>query len=348
MPKVDYIIIGQGLAGTCLALEFLKRGKSFFVFDQPYPNSASRVAAGLFNPITGRTNQSTWKADQIFPHLKKFYTEAEKTLGGKFLTMLPVYRPFLSSEEQTRPIELNRQWVKNVFLDSQFKGQVNDPFGGIEFEGSGFLNTTSLISKAREIFMAMCVIDESKFDPHELQADENVRYKNREATSIIFCDGVEANSNPWFHWLPIRKLKGELVRVKADLPEEAIINRGVFSVPTEKAGQFVVGSTYQHDLSEGHSESGVDEIIAKAKKLFKGELEITSKSWGHRPSTVDRRPVIGHHPKNRNICTFNGLGTKGVSLAPYFAGQMADWLEGQTDLDKEANIQRFYSLYFNL
>lgn len=348
MPKVDYIIIGQGMAGTCLALEFFKRRKSFLVIDHPYPNSASRIAAGLFNPITGRTNQSTWKADQIFPYLKTFYTEAEKILTGKFLTMLPVYRPFISVEEQTRPIEQNRQWIRNFFLDSQFKGQINDPFGGIEFEGSGFLNAATFLFTARKMFLELGAIDQSKFDSQELQAEDVVRYKNIEAARIIFCDGVEANSNPWFHWLPVRKLKGELLSVKANLPIENIINRGVFSVPTEEEGQFVVGSTYHHDLTEGFSESGVDEIISKARKLFKSELEITLKSWGHRPSTVDRRPIIGQHPKNKNICTLNGLGTKGVSLAPYFAGQMADWLEGKMDLDKEANIQRFYSLYFNL
>ena len=53
---VDYIIVGQGLAGSAVAVQLLRAGKKIVVFDRPESNKASHVAAGLFNPITGKKN----------------------------------------------------------------------------------------------------------------------------------------------------------------------------------------------------------------------------------------------------------------------------------------------------
>src|SRR5258708_21923737 len=89
--KVDHIIVGQGLAGSCLAIQLLNRGKKIMVFDEPEKNRASKVAAGLFNPVTGKRMTKSWKADEIFPCLFQFYSEAEKLLSNKFFHLLPIY-----------------------------------------------------------------------------------------------------------------------------------------------------------------------------------------------------------------------------------------------------------------
>lgn len=66
MAEFDYLIVGQGIAGTLLTHFLLKKNKKFLVADLYNPNSASSVAAGLFNPVTGRRLVKTWKADSIF------------------------------------------------------------------------------------------------------------------------------------------------------------------------------------------------------------------------------------------------------------------------------------------
>ena len=55
--------------------------------------------------------------------------------------------------------------------------------------------------------------------------------------------------------------------------------------------------------------------------------------------------MLGEHPKQKNLIIFNGLGTKGVSLAPYFSSQLANWLEGNGEIMPEVNIKRFNALY---
>mgnify|MGYP000091249533 CR=1 FL=1 len=81
MKEVDFLIVGQGLAGTILSFFIEKSGKSFIVIDEMPEISSSKVAAGIFNPITGRRNVKTWMADELFPFAEKTYTEIEKLLG---------------------------------------------------------------------------------------------------------------------------------------------------------------------------------------------------------------------------------------------------------------------------
>ena len=64
----DYLLIGQGIAGTALSYQLLKRGKNVLLIDKKRNDSSSRVAAGLFNPITGRRMIKTWLADKLFPY----------------------------------------------------------------------------------------------------------------------------------------------------------------------------------------------------------------------------------------------------------------------------------------
>ena len=51
---MNILIIGQGIAGSCLAWELKRRGSEFTVADRPVAETASRVAAGRM-PGGGRS-----------------------------------------------------------------------------------------------------------------------------------------------------------------------------------------------------------------------------------------------------------------------------------------------------
>jgi glycine oxidase len=347
VQKIDYLIIGQGLAGSCLALEFLKRGFSFLMIDKVQPNSASRVAAGLFNPITGKTMEATWRAKEIFSSLPALYLKAEELTGQKFLHQLPIYRPFLSTDEHKKWKQNPNEFVKTVYTDSQYSEYIRDVHGGLELNHCGFLDAGSFLSAVRQLLRKkQCLIEEDfLFDEYDPESDS---YQNLKIKKVIFCDGVAANHNPFLKWLPIRKLKGETLRLETELPRNIVFNRGVFAVPMPEESRFLIGSTYSHDTQPGNTETGLAELANKARALFKNDFIILDKNWGHRPTTPDRRPILGRHPTHQNVYIFNGLGTKGVSLAPFFALHFANWLEGKTELDSAVNIQRFYSLFYKV
>lgn len=352
IQQIDYLIIGQGLAGSALAWELTQRGKSVVVYDQPAENRASSIAAGLFNPVTGRVMTKTWMAEFIFPFLKKFYSLAEKSLGTKFFHEVPMYRPFFSMEEK-KQWEMKsatsglKQFVINFREPGAFAHQVNDPFGGIEIAQAGYLDVKEWIRALRDHLKEKNSFHETMFVEEELSAEEGfIQYRNIRAGRVIFCNGLQALNTRWFGWLPLRELKGEVIDVSMESKPERIYNHGVYLVPFVQEHGLRVGATYGHPpFSKSVTVQGREELESKLRALVRLPFEVIHQEWGIRPTTPDRRPILGAHPGNKNVTIFNGLGTKGVSLAPYFAHQMADWLEGHGDLSPEVNINRFKALY---
>ena len=57
---------------------------------------------------------------------------------------------------------------------------------------------------------------------------------------------------------------------------------------------------------------------------------------------------FGFHPKIKPLGLLNGMGTKGCSLAPYFAAQLVSHMTQQTPLAPEADITRFRNLLSKL
>jgi glycine/D-amino acid oxidase-like deaminating enzyme len=147
-----------------------------------------------------------------------------------------------------------------------------------------------------------------------------------------------------FSWLPIKPLKGETLLITMPVVNR-IYNKGVYVVPGSVAGTFNVGATYDFDLTPETTAQGKDELETRLKELVRLPYEIVNQNWGIRATTPDRRILLGPHPIHGNRVIFNGLGTKGVSLAPYFSGQLAAWLEGESEITPEVNIARFKSLY---
>ena len=349
--NINYLIIGQGLAGSALAWELIQRGKSVMVYDEPKENRASAVAAGLFNPITGRVMTKTWKADELFPFLEKFYSTAGKTLAKFFFHSLPVYRPFISAEEmqqwkaKSKSQEIEK-FVLKFYDNPSFVHQVINPYGGIEIAQSGYLNAGLWISSVRDFLKGHGFYAEEKFWEDALLVDNIIRYKEYTADKIIFCNGSAALQSKWFGWLPLKLLKGETLDVKVETKLKRIFNRGVYLVPAAGENMYKVGSTYQHaPFLEGPTPEAQEALKTKLAELITLPFEIIHQDWGIRPTSSDRRPILGPHPANKNVIIFNGLGTKGVSLSPYFAHQLADWLEGKGDLSTEVNIYRFKALY---
>jgi glycine/D-amino acid oxidase-like deaminating enzyme len=66
---VDYIIVGQGIAGTILAHELLKKNKNIIFLNNENLSSSSKVAAGIWNPVVFKRLTKSWLADDLIPSL---------------------------------------------------------------------------------------------------------------------------------------------------------------------------------------------------------------------------------------------------------------------------------------
>ncbi|TXH27449.1 MAG: FAD-binding oxidoreductase [Cyclobacteriaceae bacterium] len=342
--SVDHIIVGQGLAGSCLALQLIKEKKRVLVVDQFDKHSATQVAAGLFNPITGRVMSKTWKADILFPYLHDFYREAEVLTGSKFFHPMPLYRPFLSIEEQNEWMGKSAQqdfkdYIASVDTHEAHAGLVKNPFGGLTLRQAGWLDTVTFTETVRHYILNHGFFLNDAFHEDSLiLKDDVVNYLNYSARKIIFCQGVKTLSGKLFSWIPIRPLKGETLTIQTDAKIDTLYNRGVFVVPD--TGK--VGATYQpNDQQPTVTEAARNELQSKLDELVCFPYRIITQSWGIRPTTPDRRPILGPHPEHPNAIIFNGLGTKGVSLAPYFSKVLATWIENRGAINKEVDIERY-------
>lgn len=347
--KVDYIIIGQGLAGTALSWELLQQGFKIHVINQSKPASSSMVAAGLYNPVTGHRMSKTWLADQLFPAIVPFYQSIEQALGVKVLYETGIYRPFISVEEandwQGRASEsVFKPYVKKVCTKTIETEGIHDPFGGLHLAHAGYVDTALLITSFQKWLQKNGMYEEGYFEKQHLQLmEETILYKDIQASKIIFCQGVEGNCT-FFDWLPYRPVKGEIMDVSSSADFSFILNRGGFLVPKGN-GHFRLGATYRWELTAGFEEGSVQELIDKISGVYKLPFQVVEKKWGIRPATKDRRPFIGLHPVFKTLGIFNGFGSKGVSLVPYFTRSFVNYLRGSNLLEESIDIQRYFSLY---
>ena len=94
------------------------------------------------------------------------------------------------------------------------------------------------------------------------------------------------------------------------------------------------------------TQKGFTELKSKLYELVCIPYEIVNHTWGMRPTTHDRRPILGAHPDHESVIIFNGLGTKGVSLAPHFSKVLIEWLENDQPINKEVDIHRYKHYYY--
>jgi glycine/D-amino acid oxidase-like deaminating enzyme len=350
--KIDYLIVGQGIAGTSLAHQFAAKGVSFKILQNNTLPSSSKVAGGMINPLTGKRLARTWKHEIIFDYLDEFYTHLEDKLNTKFLSKIQLFRPYKNENQKhqfEKAIFLKRltDFVDIIPAEKEINPIIHAPIGGLITHDSGKLDVINFLESSAELFKEMDVFLEGNFSTLSFFSDtDNIEYKEHTFNKVVFCEGIHAQNNPLFDWLPFNPVKGETLDVSiGEHHLDMIINQGVWIMPLGNE-KYKIGSTYDWDnLDFNSTEIAKYEILEKAKHFLKIEPTILSQSAGIRPAVKDRRPIMGKHPKFDNVFIFNGLGTKGVSLAPYFSLQLAEHLIEQKEIDIESTIERFYPLY---
>ncbi|QCK14340.1 NAD(P)/FAD-dependent oxidoreductase [Mangrovivirga cuniculi] len=344
------LIIGQGLAGTVLALELLDKGQDVTVVNDPEIKGSSWAAGGIINPITGRRMVKTWNADELFPVLKDFYNSWEAILNCKFYHQKNIYRPFLELSDLNDwlakyddPEYLD--YVKKVEKGPILEKKLQNPHGGLLLKNSGYLDIPVFLKNAQKYIEDKGTLVIKEFLYQDLFHSENhITWNGKEYDDIVFCRGANERHSEIFGWLPFRPNKGELLNIKIDLNIDFGITRGKFLMPVAK-GFFKLGATYDnHYDHEEKTFEAKQKILNDLKNFLDTEPEVSDHFVGIRPATKDRKPIIGKHPEINNVFIFNGLGAKGVSLSPWCAKELSGQILENKPIDKRVNIDRFFSL----
>ena len=341
----DYLILGSGLSGVMLCESLRKKGKSFKVISNK-SQQASIVASGLYNPVVLKRFNKAWDAEKHLPVAMSAYEELELFLGIKIDYKLPIYRLFSSIEEQNNWIIASDKIPLKPYLISNIKSNINQniyaPYGYGEVKNTGRIDTKLLLESYSNVLNNEKLISHESFEYDKLKISNKLVYKAIESENIIFSEGFGVRQNPFFNYLPIEGTKGELIIINAPkLNSEVIIKSSVFIIPIGK-NNYLVGSTYAwDDFNNDPTINAKNKLLNKLDKLILCPYKVVYHRAGIRPTVIDRRPLVGQHKSHQNLYILNGLGSRGVLIAPAVANALINLIEDKLPLQKEINISRF-------
>jgi glycine/D-amino acid oxidase-like deaminating enzyme len=344
--QTDVLIIGQGLCGTMLSWQLQKEGKSFVVIDDA-GNSSSKVAAGIINPVTGRRYVYTWMIDDLLDYAQIAYKELGDYLGSQLLFQKSIIDFFPSPQMLNAFVDRiseNDTYLRSYPDQNRFNQFFHYDFGCGEIHPAFVVNIQELLSSWRTKLIGLNALKEEKFIAADLQIKaDGVVYQNITAQKIIFCDGVASSENPWFSLLPFALNKGEALIIECkELTNEHIFKKGMMLAPLATPDTFWVGSNYLWEFEDDQPTEGFYKAtISALNNWLKKPYKVLSHKAAIRPATVERRPFVGFHPLYPSVGMLNGMGTKGTSLAPFFAHQLVQNIVYGFPIAPEADVHRF-------
>jgi glycine oxidase len=345
----DYLIIGQGLAGTHVAWQALGRGEWPLVIDQSKPGAASQVAGGLVNPVTGRRLTKTWGAETLIPFAEGTYRAHEARVKARFYFQKPIARIFKDEQQKDhwhkkrRPLQEYYAYVQSETLPADIENTCHVEKGGVVLKEGGFLNTKHYLEKSRDHFDQKGLLKTAHFDYNLLGFQNGLwEWEGFQAKYVIGCEGWQLPNNPYFASLPLKPVKGQVLTVDAvDLPTEQVINKGFWMIPVG-GREFRVGATYEHDITSVEpSAEGFQQLTDQLDRFLKVPYKVLQRESGVRPTMPDSLPVAGWHPSNPQMGILNGLGSKGVLQAPYLASSLLASKNDTNILTDKMNVKRY-------
>ncbi|HYP18155.1 MAG TPA: FAD-binding oxidoreductase [Opitutus sp.] len=335
----NILIVGQGLAGTLLAWELERAGVSFQIADLGHERAASRVAAGIINPITGQRIVKSWRVDTLLPLARESYRALEKELKAPVWQEMRVRRFYLDQNE------------RRVLAEKQARGDLSEYAGatdgeGFWIEGAARVDTAALISAARARWLAAGRLREervdfaAKCDQHELVIDCTGALSFGPAAGPAIEEGAGRSE---FGFVPWHFSKGECLTVRTSgLAPDVVLNRKHWILPV--GGGFAkVGATHVPARRDAMlTPEARAELESSAAGICRQSFEIVAHEAGVRTYVPDKKPVAGRHPENSRWGVLNGLGAKGALFAPMLAREWARHLVDRTPFDPEIDVARVW------
>ncbi|MCB0533015.1 MAG: FAD-binding oxidoreductase [Lewinellaceae bacterium] len=340
------LIIGQGIAGTVLAWTLHRRGIEIQVADAGFPTTSSSIAAGIINPVTGKRFVKSWRFDDCYPFAKNVYHQMELAWGTSIWRDIPILRLLET------PREIN-DWAARLSTPGYDQVMAESPSAGswagmlppgLHFgitKNAARVNFPVLLEKFNGLARSEGFHRSERIGP-----DEAIKM-TAQFDFIIFCEGYRAIENQLFPNLPWQLSKGEAILLELDHPDaiavDQMLKKTLTLVPLG-AGLFWAGASFNWTFEDnGPTEAEQRFLEQRLADMVDVPWKVKKRHGAIRPTVKDRRPFLGASPVHPQIYIFNGLGTKGGLLAPFWASHLADHLLEGKPLDKEVDIRRFYS-----
>lgn len=336
----DVIIIGQGLAGTVLSEVLAARGIRVMILDAPLEGRASHVAAGLVNPIALRRTVATWRASEMLAIAGAFYRELEQRYDARFWHPIPMVELFPTAKEagiwqsRMKEPELMRLIDRGPATDPVV-AELYQPYGHGVVQRCAWLDVKRMLALHRERWMMNAALQERRVDPGDVRPIPGGHgVFDVSAPLVVWCTGAFAR------WPGLVPVKGEGLTVRIpDLRLKSAVHRGVFILPIG-GDRYRVGATFTWEqVWAGPTEEARRWLLDKLERVVARPVEVEEHWAGVRPASRDRRPMLGRTSDHEAL--MNGLGSRGVLLAPWCAQHLVAHLLNDAPLDPEVDPRRF-------
>ena len=346
----DYLILGQGIAGSLLAWELIQAGKRVMVIDNGHQHASSKVAAGLINPITGMRVVKSPHTEAWLAAADSLYAQMQERLSIQIRHELPMWRIFTNPKQQQAWQERLAEADYAPYIGAPMEAGQALPYraelGLAEITHTGYIDTKLLLTTIRGWLQQQQSYRQMECDYGQISISaDGVRLGEDTARQLIFCEGYRATGNPWFTDLPLTPVKGEILTLECEqtLPQ-AIANFGKWVLPLGPL-EFKLGATYdwQH-VDQEPTEKAREHLLQELDRHTRTHLHprVLEHEVGMRPNSRDRLPLIGAHPNEPRLWMFNGFGSRGSLMIPYYARLLRrHMLEGKP-LDGDSDLARWY------
>lgn len=340
-------VVGGGVIGLSTAWRAAESGWQVTLFDPAVASGASWVAGGMLAPLS-----EGWPGE-----------EQPLELGAASLARWPEFASRLSADvfcaEGSLTVALDAADADDLRTVAEWVGAQGHELRLCnraeirELEPSlgrsarlGLLAPTELAVDNRRLLDALrdaavaagvVVVAEAVQDLDALAVDQ-----------VVLAAG-EQSPQLW-PGLPVRPVKGEIVRLRARagvtpapsrVVRARVHGRPVYLVP--RGDGIVVGATqYESGRDTQVTVAGVRDLIADAETLMPaiGEYELAETVAGLRPMTPDNLPLIGRLTDRVVVAT--GHGRNGILLAPITVDAVLALLDGTSLVEaKSADPERF-------
>jgi len=337
-----------------LAWLLLREGQRIIVCDPGKNNSASRIAAGIVNPILGKRFVKAPSTELYLQEALTLYQQIGEFFRQAFYYKKPMLRLFNDANERTSFFKRIDDSNYQPYIGTSIGPKTNLhglklEFGGYQQLNSGFLDCDRFLRTLRAHFSTENSLLSEAIDYDEIaQRKSGIHWHGKRVNRMVCCDGFATNANPWFSWLPFQPSKGEILSLKSEtnMPD-AIVNKGRWLLALDQQS-FKLGATYQWTpLDTVPSQPARDNLLKFYNELFAAppQASVVQHQAGIRPGTLDKSPFIGAHPECKEIMVFNGFGSTGVLRIPYYAERLKQHLLHASPLPRSANINRYYARY---
>ena len=364
----DVVVIGGGIVGLACADELSSRGKQVVVLEREYAGAgAGNVAAGMLAPVSESEAEEPAFVELALASCNIYESwvkgiEADSGLRCGYRTegslLLALHRDHEEELERlaaiqrslglaSQPITRDEAIEKEPYVSPRVVGGLFAPNdrqvdprrltqalaasltarGGTILEGQ----------KAKPLLAGGCAVG-------AVTLEAEVR-----AECVLLAGGVwsgavwpeEAGS------LPLRPVKGQLLRLRGRSPEglirHVVRTPDVYLVPRED-GELLIGATSEEQgFDTNVTVWAVMDLLREAWRVLPGiaELTVSEMQAGLRPTLRDHLPAIGA-TRVEGLYVATGHYRHGVMLAPITARLLADAIDGAApEMLRAFDPQRF-------